>query len=90
MPLPGCPPGISGNRNADSNANYGLQEAIETMTKRGDYAFADLNDKPSLVREIVKLEQRLQEEIGEDITLIAYSQHSDEQDGTDCRPGLDG
>lgn len=55
-----------------------------------DYRFTDLDNKPTLVQEIVRLEERLHKETGEKVTLIAYSP----SDGADplgeeaCRAGL--
>ncbi|TMV46590.1 hypothetical protein FE783_25080 [Paenibacillus mesophilus] len=58
------------------------------MTTRDEYTYTDFHDNPSLISEIVRLEERLQRETGQDVTLIAYSP-ADASPGTGtCRAGL--
>ncbi|WP_202914519.1 hypothetical protein [Paenibacillus antri] len=55
---------------------------------RNDYAFASLPDRA--VRELKRLESRLNEELGEEITLIAYEKDPPGADSTACRADLKG
>ncbi|MEF3303862.1 hypothetical protein [Paenibacillus sp. GYB003] len=59
------------------------------MTERGQYTFADLNEKPALVEQIVSLEHRLRDETGQPVTLIAYSPVESIADKAPCRADLD-
>jgi hypothetical protein len=43
------------------------------MSSISEFAFTDFADKPALVNEIVELEKRLQQETGQQVTLIAFS-----------------
>lgn len=56
------------------------------MAEREQYTFADLNGNPSLVHEIVRLEERLREQTGQQVTLIAYTPA--DGDSETCRAGL--
>jgi len=55
---------------------------------RNDYAFADLPQ--GAIRELRALESRLYEELGEEITLIAYEKEPPGADSTACRADLKG
>jgi|GEM_PF-3598896 len=50
------------------------------------YSFADLQE--GAVRELKQLEDRLKHELGEEITLIAYTKK--ERDSTACRADVKG
>lgn len=52
-----------------------------------EYTFADLS--VDAVRELKQLEARLQLELGEDITLIAYAKEDDSH-STACRADAEG
>ncbi|MFD1175379.1 hypothetical protein ACFQ3W_03575 [Paenibacillus puldeungensis] len=39
-----------------------------------DYEFTDLGNKEALVKEIQKLEEKIEETLGEKVNLIAYSE----------------
>jgi len=43
------------------------------LSTRNEYEYTDLNGKPALIQEIVQLEQKLKQETGQPVTLIAYS-----------------
>jgi uncharacterized protein YeaO (DUF488 family) len=53
-----------------------------------NYAFAELSEQA--IHELKQLESRLQQELGEDITLIAYAKDEAERDTTACRADLKG
>ncbi|PYI54514.1 hypothetical protein [Paenibacillus flagellatus] len=57
------------------------------MSTRNEYEYADLNDKPELVDEIVELERRLHKQTGRSVTLIAYAR-TDAEGEESCRAGL--
>ncbi|EOS54675.1 MULTISPECIES: hypothetical protein [Paenibacillus] len=42
-----------------------------------DYVFTDLEGRESLVQEIRKLEEKIEQSIGEKVNLIAYSEKKD-------------
>lgn len=58
------------------------------MSTRDQYEYADLNSNPSLVQEIVHLEQRLKQETGQQVTLIAYSPADSSSATSSGRAGL--
>lgn len=58
------------------------------MTTREEYTYTDFQDSPSLISEIVRLEERLQKETGQDVTLIAYSPTDASSGNETCRAGL--
>ncbi|WP_178023640.1 hypothetical protein [uncultured Paenibacillus sp.] len=43
-----------------------------------DYEFTDLEDRESLVQEIRRLEEKIEQSIGEKVNLIAYSEKKEE------------
>lgn len=51
------------------------------------YRFADLTDREPLVREIAALEARLSEELGERVTLVAYTEQNRAFADGGCRAG---
>ncbi|MCI3922759.1 hypothetical protein MO973_21250 [Paenibacillus sp. TRM 82003] len=53
-----------------------------------EYAFAELPERA--VRELKQLEDRLLNELGEEITLIAYAKDHDSNESTACRADLRG
>jgi len=55
---------------------------------RNDYTFAELPERA--IRELKRMESRLYEELGEEITLIAYEKGSPGADSTVCRADLKG
>ncbi|HZG58532.1 hypothetical protein [Paenibacillus sp.] len=55
---------------------------------RKNYSFAELPEHA--IRELKGLESRLYEELGEEITLIAYEKEANENESTACRADLKG
>ncbi len=51
------------------------------------YTFAELNIKQESIDQIKQLERHLSVEMGQEITLIAYTKESDTT-GSSCRAGL--
>ncbi|MGP0585301.1 hypothetical protein [Paenibacillus timonensis] len=45
-----------------------------------DYEFTDLENEESLVQEIRKLEEKIEQSIGEKVNLIAYSEKKEDSD----------
>ncbi|CAM4254231.1 hypothetical protein U9M73_19465 [Paenibacillus phoenicis] len=43
-----------------------------------DYVFTDLEGRESLVQEIRKLEEKIEQSIGEKVNLIAYSEKKEQ------------
>ncbi|MDF2720082.1 MAG: hypothetical protein K0R28_7007 [Paenibacillus sp.] len=58
------------------------------MSTIDEYAYTDFNENPSLIHEIVRLEERLKRETGQSVTLIAYSLTDAASDSGTCRAGL--
>lgn len=52
------------------------------------YPFAELPE--SAVREVRALESRLRNELGEEVTLIAYAKDRDSRETTACRADIKG
>ncbi|MFD2670278.1 hypothetical protein [Marinicrinis sediminis] len=50
------------------------------MMNQDAYPFARLNQRPEIVEQIKQLEQQLHQELGEEITLIAFTKKTDEPD----------
>ncbi|MFC5986657.1 hypothetical protein [Marinicrinis lubricantis] len=53
-----------------------------------EYQFSDLDQNPEAIQKIKLLEQQLAEQIGEPITLIAYTPRENDS-SLGCRAGLD-
>ncbi|MBM6995681.1 hypothetical protein IM700_008380 [Paenibacillus sp. DXFW5] len=45
-----------------------------------DYEFTDLEDRASLVQEIRRLEEKIEQTLGEKVNLIAYSEKKEDSD----------
>ncbi|WJH34616.1 hypothetical protein MJA45_19700 [Paenibacillus aurantius] len=57
------------------------------------YEFTNMDQDGELVQEIVKLEAKMQQKLGREVNLIAYSPTNGKEDSADsstgtCRPGL--
>lgn len=58
------------------------------MTDRSEYRFADLNAQDRLLDKITHLESEIARELGEPVTLIAYTPRRADSEETGCRSGL--
>jgi hypothetical protein len=56
------------------------------MSSRNEYEFADLHSEPGLVEEIVQLENRLSRQLGQNVTLIAYTRTDGNDDSCRAKP----
>ncbi|MGG6309351.1 hypothetical protein [Paenibacillus macerans] len=45
-----------------------------------DYVFTDLDDKAHLIQEIQRLEEKIEQSVGEKVNLIAYSEKKTDGD----------
>ncbi|MFC6333378.1 hypothetical protein ACFP56_12185 [Paenibacillus septentrionalis] len=45
----------------------------EGRTVREDYTFANLEDKPELLKELQNLEEKIEQQLGVSVNLIAYT-----------------
>lgn len=58
------------------------------MTAFQNYEFADLNDRPGLLRSVQQLEEAMKRELGQEVTIIAYTSPHSASHETECRAGL--
>jgi len=56
------------------------------MSSHSEYEFADLHSKPELVEEIMQLENRLSRQLGQNVTLIAYTKTVENDESCRAKP----